>query len=401
RKKEIYKNINGQTVAPQKTENLFRDFDSVGRIFLVGDHRAFNTALIYPNPDDEALDLTGMSREDLELHFQSLVVSANSFLAPFERIVDFAVIDRDFDGDRGELTSKGTFRRKVIERSFAEQIRLLYRRRTLTVGGASVVVPNWLFQALGITTQELRIGDDTLLLSSIGTSLTIRGEGENVVRIGSAYYRPTGSAVDLGHLLSTPMLWIGNDELVEFAPLDAEHRYRRRRRSVSAEWLRRIGSHAVIDAERAAIPKIIGRKEVDLMDLHTAALLLAAENDRDALEAVKVLEHLLQVEDGEMADYALRILRRSSDSDSISVRRCAVQALATAEVATHYRQTLSNFFDRSDDLLDGRTIEILVDHGLSAERVDAFIEEAESRCKEGPRPQAPKLPTAGVAGDGH
>ena len=56
RKKEIYKNINGQTIAPQKIENLFRDFDSVGRIFLVGDHRAYNTALIYPNPEDETLD---------------------------------------------------------------------------------------------------------------------------------------------------------------------------------------------------------------------------------------------------------------------------------------------------------------------------------------------------------
>ncbi len=48
RKKEIYKNVKGQTIAPQKIENLFRDFDSVGRIFLVGDHRHYNTALIYP-----------------------------------------------------------------------------------------------------------------------------------------------------------------------------------------------------------------------------------------------------------------------------------------------------------------------------------------------------------------
>ena len=135
RKKEIYKNISGQTIAPQKIENLFRDFDSVGRIFLVGDHRAYNTALIYANPEDEALDLEALSPEDLKSHFRSLVVSANSFLAPFERIVDFAVIDRDFDAEQGELTAKGTFRRKTIERTFADEIRLLYRRRKLTVGG--------------------------------------------------------------------------------------------------------------------------------------------------------------------------------------------------------------------------------------------------------------------------
>jgi hypothetical protein len=239
RKKEIYKNINGQTIAPQKIENLFRDFDSVGRIFLVGDHRAYNTALIYPNPEDDALDLEALSPEELKGHFRSLVVSANSFLAPFERIVDFAVIDRDFDAEQGELTAKGTFRRKTIESAFADEIRLLYRRRRLSVGGVEVIVPNWFFQVLGITTQELRVGDDALYLSSLGTSLTIRDEGEDVVRIGSVFYRPGGRAINLGHLLSTPLLWVGNDELVNFAPLEPGHRDRRRRRSVSPEWLPR------------------------------------------------------------------------------------------------------------------------------------------------------------------
>ena len=46
RKKEIYKNVKGETIAPQRIENLFRDFESVGRVFLVGDHRPYNTALI-------------------------------------------------------------------------------------------------------------------------------------------------------------------------------------------------------------------------------------------------------------------------------------------------------------------------------------------------------------------
>lgn len=53
RKKEIYKNIKGETVAPQKIENLFRDFDLVKQVFLVGDHKPFNTVLIYPNYESE------------------------------------------------------------------------------------------------------------------------------------------------------------------------------------------------------------------------------------------------------------------------------------------------------------------------------------------------------------
>jgi long-subunit acyl-CoA synthetase (AMP-forming)/ribosomal protein S18 acetylase RimI-like enzyme len=392
RKKEIYKNISGQTIAPQKIENLFRDFDSVGRIFLVGDHRAYNTALIYPNPEDEALDLDALSPDEVKSHFRSLVVSANSFLAPFERIVDFAVTDRDFDAEREELTAKGTYRRKTIERNFADQIRLLYRRRKLSVGGVDVIVPNWLFQVLGITTQELRIEGDALYLASLDTSLTIRDEGEGIARIGSAYYRPDGRAINLGHLLSTPILWIGNDELVNFVPLELSHRDRRRRRSVSAQWLRRVGSYRIQDDERQKIPSLLRRQEIDLMDLHLAALVLAADRDEDAVEAVKILDHFLQLEDSTLAEHALRVLRRAADSESIAVRRRAFQVLATAEVEDRYRQTLTSFLDRGGDLLDAETTSVLVDRDLSQAQVDAILDEAECRCQSSGDHLDPVLP---------
>ena len=392
RKKEIYKNINGQTIAPQKIENLFRDFDSVGRVFLVGDHRAYNTALIYPNQEDEALDPEALSPEELKSHFRSLVVSANSFLAPFERIVDFAVINRDFDAEKGELTAKGTFRRKTIERTFADEIRLLYRRRRLTVGGVDVIVPNWLFQVLGITTQELRIGDDALFLSSLEKSLTIRDEGEGVVRIGSAFYKPGSNAINLGHLLSSPTLWVGNDELVNFAPLEPSQRDRRRRRRASAEWLRRTGPYRVDDEERQRIPSLLRSREVDLIDLHFAALLLAAEKDEDAIEAVKFLDHLLHLEDGTLTEHALRVLRRAADSESIAVRRRAFQVLATAEVEPRYRQTLTSFLDRGAELLDAETVSVLVDRDLSPAQVEAFLDEAESRCQSSAEVLDPVLP---------
>jgi long-chain acyl-CoA synthetase len=392
RKKEIYKNISGQTIAPQKIENLFRDFDSIGRIFLVGDHRPYNTALIYPNPEDEALDLQTMSPDDLKLHFRSLVVSANSFLAPFERIVDFAIIDRDFDAEKEELTAKGTYRRKNIERAFADQIRLLYRRRMLTIGDAEIIVPNWFFQALGITTQELKIDNHSLVLASLGTRLTIRKEAEGVVRIGTALYKPTERAVDLGHLLSTPMLWVGNDELVKFAPLELNHRDRRRRSSVSADWLRRTDSYDARDAEREKIPTLLRRQEVDLMDLHLAALLLSAKGAEDAVEAVRILDHLLQLDDGEVAEHALRVLRRAADSESIAVRRRAFQVLATAETDNRYRQTVNDFLERGTYLIDPETISVLIDRDLSPSQVDAFMDEAESRCQSSGEVLDPVLP---------
>ena len=189
RKKEIYKNTKGQTIAPQRVENLFRDFDSVGRIFLVGDHRHYNTALIYPNPDFKDLNFESLSREEVKAHFRSLVVSANSFIEPFERIVDFTVIDREFDQARGELTPKGTYRRKAIENNFADVIELMYRRTTLNVGGAEVTVPNWFFQKLGTTTQDLSADGNCMILASTGTSLTVEKVGDNLTQVGCVLYR--------------------------------------------------------------------------------------------------------------------------------------------------------------------------------------------------------------------
>ena len=137
RKKEIYKNIKGETIAPQRIENLFRDLDAVGRVFLVGDHREFNSVLLWPNPDYSGLDFEQADGQEVRDHFRSLVVSVNKFLAPYERIVDFAIIDRDLDPERGELTEKGTPRRNTVVRNFGETIRLLYRRTNLEVGVTS------------------------------------------------------------------------------------------------------------------------------------------------------------------------------------------------------------------------------------------------------------------------
>ena len=71
-------------------------------------------------PSFKEIHLRSLPPSEFKEHFRSLVVTANSFLAPYERIVAFAIIDRDFEAERDELTAKNTFRRKVIERNFGE-----------------------------------------------------------------------------------------------------------------------------------------------------------------------------------------------------------------------------------------------------------------------------------------
>ena len=109
RKKEIYKNSRGQTISPQKIENMFQDFDGIKSAFLVGDGLEFNTLLIYPDSGTLPMDISNASLITIRDYYSSLVQSVNSFLAPFERVVNFAIVKRDFNPD-DELTQKGTYK---------------------------------------------------------------------------------------------------------------------------------------------------------------------------------------------------------------------------------------------------------------------------------------------------
>ena len=89
RKKEIYKNSRGQTIAPQKIENLFKDFEAIKSVFLVGDGKEFNTVLIYPEVKNEIINLNDMSSEQIRTYYSSLVFSINTFLPPYESFETF------------------------------------------------------------------------------------------------------------------------------------------------------------------------------------------------------------------------------------------------------------------------------------------------------------------------
>jgi long-subunit acyl-CoA synthetase (AMP-forming) len=379
RKKEIYKNAKGETIAPQKIENLFRDFESVGRVFLVGDHRSCNTALIYPNPDFTEIDLAAMPDNERMSHFASLVVSANAFLAPYERIVDFAVIDRDFDQNRGELTAKGTFRRRVIEENFAATIALLYRRTTVTVGNLKVDFPNWLFQVLGITTQDLSVEGDQLRLASISTSLTLRLVEPGSACIGSAFYRIEDDRLDVGMLLATPRLWIGNAELVGFAPLSPEQR-RRRRITAGIEWARSLLSSEPAESDREAAQALLLHQSVDLLELHQLALLLSAPEADDGVLAVRVLDHLLGFCEGELRETILHLLRRTAGSNQVEVVRRAFQVLLPVEHQQRLAGTVESFLDGELQVLDSETIAVLVERDLQPECLNALCDATERYC---------------------
>ncbi len=380
RKKEIYKNIKGETIAPQRIEGLFRDFESVGRVFLVGDHREFNTALIWPNPEARRVDFASLSPDELQAHFASIVHSVNGFLAPYERIVDFAVIDRDLDPDRGELTPKGTPRRKLVEENFAPVIRLLYRRTTIHVGGAGLIFPNWLFQALALTAQDLRIGEDRISLPA-GGDLRVRRLRDGLTQVGSCVYRhPAAEPLQLGVLLTTPRLWLGNEELVDFAPLEVGLRARPGRAGDPIELAERVAPAPFTAQHAEGLRAALEREAHDLLDLHLAALAFASRDETAALAAAGLLERVLAAGEGPLSEPARLLLARAASSPSLAVRRAAFLAVVTTERDFRFRATLSAFLRTPGILLDGATRAALCERDFPAARLDAFLEEAWQEC---------------------
>ncbi|HKQ62248.1 MAG TPA: GNAT family N-acetyltransferase [Candidatus Polarisedimenticolaceae bacterium] len=370
RKKEIYKNIKGETIAPQRIENLFRDFESVGRVFLVGDQLEYNTLLIWPSPQAQAAQL------DPSEHFRSLVVSVNKFLAPYERIVDFALLPRDLDTEHGELTPKGTPRRKTVVRNFAELIGSRYRRTHLSVGGVELIFPNWLFQLLGLTAQDLRVGEFSLELPSAGKRLTVKRWADGTAQVGSCRYLAHGP-LDLGALLSSPRLWLGNEELVDFVPLEAAARQRPGRTELGIEWRRRAAPFAATDELQERLLAITLRGEWELGDLDLAARLLGSADELAALDAVELLEQVLAKGEGPLAEPARQVLGRAADSDSPAVHRRALQVLFLAEKEPRLGETLQRFLRRSPAVLDGEMRAVLTERNLSETRLDALIAAAQ------------------------
>lgn len=372
RKKEIYKNIKGETIAPQRIENLFRGLETVGRAFLVGDHREYNTLLLYPNRDSAEVDFSALSPEETHDHFRSIVISVNKFLAPFERIVDFAVIERDLSDEHGELTPKGTPRRKVVERNFADVIDRLYQRASIEVDGVPIVFPNWLFQSLGLTARDLRVEGERISIPQTGAGITVRREDRDTARIGAGLYRRERGPYNLGSMVTAPRLWLGNDELVAIAPLDDAQRTRGGRDAERIRWVGRAEPHALSDGDRELIAAD-GSRELDLGDLHRAACVMGADDERAALAAVRVVARWVAVEKGDAADAGLSVLARAAAEGTPTVRRRAFESLVPAERDSRFGETLAAFLAGAPDLLDETTRGALADLDLAEPKLEAFV----------------------------
>jgi hypothetical protein len=156
----------------------------------------------------------------------------NRFLAPYERIVDFAILSRDLDPDRGELTAKGTPKRKLLAERFRDVIEPMYSRESVALSAADITVriPHWFLRQTGIHARELRATAEGLEVATSGRRLAIRRAPGGVTAVGDLVYRGEGPALLLGEIFGEPSCGSATRPC-RFAGPGIEYWWRRGRRS--------------------------------------------------------------------------------------------------------------------------------------------------------------------------
>ena len=345
RKKEIYKNRQGQTIAPQRVENLFRDFEAVAQAFLVGDHREYNTLLVWPNPASPQVE--GRSPEHVRELISSLVASANRFLAPFERVVAFQILTRALDLEHGELTHKHTFKRDGVEKSWKELIDRMYEQKHLAfpLDGSFLRIPNWVLREMGVLQHEVSIEGGVLRAGERTLRVGATAEAPGSTRVGDLAYLTDGAVFDLGALLSRPSHWLGNEALRRFIGDEAFTSLVARRRKGGGDVRidPRLWSPPPPDRLWDLLRAIDA--EPTTQSIHAAGELLRAERP----EARLALEHLhagLRSDRPDRAGRCRALLRRAADAPDEDIRRRAFRLLFPHEEPAETLETLRRFLDR-------------------------------------------------------
>ena len=384
RKKEIYKNIKGETIAPQKIENYFRDFEFLLHVFLVGDNKPYNTLLIYPNYDYKDINFKNMSEEDIRSYFSSVIVSVNRFLASYERIVDFTIVDRDFDAEKDELTPKGTYKRKVVEKNFAHFIQPMYAHHYISIGfkDREIQIPNWFLREKGLTPDEIKYENDHLQLKYGLKGLKILTKGDQV-QIGDYFYNIPGKNIDFSRILTDPILWLGNTEIVEFAGPRLFKWARAEELKDDMSYMSALENPRVekkyfeiwLDAQT--------KSEISLEGIHGAAVLIREEKEEYLSVIFEYLGRVIKDKDLNNVRYTKEILKRILDLSSLNMQREAFILLLITRLGPNSLQDNRSFLDKSVDFVNREVIDKVCNIGFDVEKMKILFQITRDYCNEG------------------
>jgi len=138
RKKDLLVTSGGKNIAPQPIENLLKTSPYITNGVVIGDRKRFIAALIVPDFDKlreyaRTQGITFSSLEDLCRDrrivgfLKAEVDRATPLLASYERIKKIAVLPRDFEIERGEITPSLKVRRANVTAEYQTLIDAMYK----------------------------------------------------------------------------------------------------------------------------------------------------------------------------------------------------------------------------------------------------------------------------------
>ena len=138
RKKHLFKTTAGKYIAPTPIENLFSASEFVDQFVLIGDKRMFLTALIVPDyeaikeyadshriPYNNLDDL--VKKKEIYDLFEKELTKFQKKLANYEKVRKFALLEKPFTLENGEITPSLKVKRKIVEEKYSHLIDEMYR----------------------------------------------------------------------------------------------------------------------------------------------------------------------------------------------------------------------------------------------------------------------------------
>ena len=323
---------------------------------------------IVPDPSDEILATS--SPEVVREYFHQIVDKANQDLAPYERVVNFTILDRDFSLEENEITPKGSFNRKVIEDHFrgpqssgsiaADAIALEGDRIT-------VKIPRWFFRDLGILEDDILFDDQGLYNRRTGRILPLRWKrATSTLLLGNLEYHCPEPVVDLGLFTLQPRLWAGNPMLIRFAPCKEGWHVRF---DPSAAQVHRPWKAEILEDDFAdlSISRIRDHQLLHVNRLMCRALF----NEDDAVrEAALELGRLLSEADERLADLVRRRLEALSRHPSEVVRCLAFRILLMDAPTQDYSRLFPAFLESGLTFLNHESIREIALNRMEGRRLE-------------------------------
>jgi long-chain acyl-CoA synthetase len=135
RKKDIIVTAGGKNVAPQNLENELKTEPFVSQVVVHGDKRKFLSALVTVNEEnvrkwaaDNGVTLGGKLHQEpvVRERIQKAVDALNEKQASYSSIKKFAVLEKDFSQESGELTPTLKVKRKVVNERYKTVLDAFY-----------------------------------------------------------------------------------------------------------------------------------------------------------------------------------------------------------------------------------------------------------------------------------